>query len=74
MVRWRSLPLVVWATLLVVSPVLAQDAPGTAASEAPAAPDPGAPAEIDWLSSYGEALERARAEDKPVLLYFTSPG
>lgn len=30
-----------------------------------------APAKIDWMTSYEEALAKAKAEHKPVLLFFT---
>ncbi len=49
----------------------AQSAPEPAAPPAPPAPAPAAPT-IDWLSSWPEALRRARDEKKPIFVAFDS--
>ncbi len=63
------------AAALCARPVAAQEepAPTNAPADAPAEAAPDAPA-IDWLPSYTDALARASAEKKPILLYFHSPG
>lgn len=67
------------AAVLCAPPVAAQDEPAPTPVEAPAnapaeaAPEPDAPP-IEWLQSYADALARASAEKKPILLYFHSPG